>query len=355
MSVVIVTGSCGLAGSETVSFFANKGFDLVGFDSDMRKTFFGNDASVAWNKKRLLRKHRNYRHYDTDIRDGSKVAKLFGKYSRDTVLVVHTAAQPSHDWAACDPQTDFSINANGTLNLLEALRKHCPKAVFIFTSSNKVYGDRPNSLPFVELETRYELPGDHSNYLGIDEKMSIDACMHSLFGVSKAAADLLVQEYGRYFGIRTGIFRCGCLTGPLHSPAEGHGFLAYLVKCCLSGKKYTIFGYKGKQVRDNIHSFDLTRAFYHFFQAPRAGEVYNVGGSRFSNISVLEAIELCQKISGRKVDYDYIDKSRAGDHIWWISNISKFRSHYPAWDYKFGIEETVRGIFEAEKENRRSV
>ncbi|MFA5275929.1 MAG: NAD-dependent epimerase/dehydratase family protein [Candidatus Omnitrophota bacterium] len=349
MPVVIVTGSCGLIGSETVSFFAEKGFDIIGIDNNMRKDFFGNDGSVIWNRKLLEKKYKNYAHYNIDIRDDSRINRLFKKFAKNTILIVHAAAQPSHDWAARAPKIDFAVNANGTLNLLEAARNYSPKAVFIFTSTNKVYGDRPNSLPLLELDKRYELPEGHPYFKGIDEGMSVDNCLHSLFGASKVAADILTQEYGRYFGMKTAIFRAGCLTGPLHSGAELHGFLSYLVKCAITKKEYRIFGYKGKQVRDNIHSFDLVNAFYHFFQKPRSGEVYNIGGSRFANVSVLEAIEMCEKLTGDKFKYEYIETNRIGDHIWWISDVSKFKSHYPQWKYKFGIEETIKQIYEAQK------
>ena len=264
---------------------------------------------------------------------------------------MHAAAQPSHDWAARDPKIDFTVNANGTLVLLEALRKFCPQAVFIFTSTNKVYGDRPNYLPLVELDKRYELPKEHQYYKGIDESMSIDNCLHSLFGASKAAADILVQEYGKYFGLKTGTFRGGCLTGPTHSGAQLHGFLSYLVKCLVTQRKYKIFGYKGKQVRDNIHSLDLVNAFYHFFRSPRSGEVYNIGGSRFANVSILEAIEISEKLSGLKMDCEYVPENRRGDHIWWVSDVSKFKAHYPQWEYKYGIEDTLREIYLAQKES----
>ena len=349
MSVVVVTGSCGLIGSETVGFFAEKGFDVVGIDNNMRKFFFGNDGSVIWNKNRLKKKYKNYIHYDIDIRDGRRINGLFKKLVKDIVLVVHAAAQPSHDWAARSPKIDFAVNAVGTLNLLEAVRSYAQDAVFIFTSTNKVYGDRPNSLPLIELEKRYELAENHPYYKGIDESMSIDNCLHSVFGASKVAADIMVQEYGKYFNLKTGVFRGGCLTGPAHSGAELHGFLSYLVKCLLTKRKYRIFGYKGKQVRDNIHSFDLVNAFYHFFQKPRSGEVYNIGGGRFANVSILETIGMCEKITGEKFEYEYVDSNRIGDHIWWISDISKFRSHYPAWQYKFGIEDTIKQIYETQK------
>jgi len=350
MSVVMVSGSCGLIGSETVSFFCEKGFDVVGIDNNMRQLFFGADGSILWNKKRLQKKYRNYRHFSVDVRDEKKIQGLFSKFKKDIALIVHTAAQPSHDWAARDPKIDFTVNALGTLVMLEATRKFSPDAVFIFTSTNKVYGDRPNSLPLVELDKRYELPKDHQYYKGIDESMSIDNCLHSLFGASKVAADVLVQEYGKYFGLKSAIFRGGCLTGPGHSGAQLHGFLSYLVKCLVIGRKYKIFGYKAKQVRDNIHSFDLVNAFYQFFKNPRHGEVYNMGGSRFANVSILEAIDMCEKISGIKLEYDYLPDNRRGDHIWWISDVSKFKSHYPDWNYKYNIEDTLKEIYQAQKE-----
>ncbi|MCX5713409.1 MAG: NAD-dependent epimerase/dehydratase family protein [Candidatus Omnitrophica bacterium] len=349
MSVVVVTGSCGLVGSESVEFFAKKGFDVLGIDNNMRRFFFGEDGSILWNKKRLLKNYKNYVHFALDIRDKNRIDRLFKKYSKSIALIIHAAAQPSHDWAARSPDIDFGVNAGGTLNMLEACRRFSPQSVFIFTSTNKVYGDRPNFLPFDELEKRYELKNGHQYYKGIDESMSIDSCLHSVFGASKVAADIMTQEYGRYFGLKTGVFRGGCLTGPQHSGAVLHGFLAYLVKCCITGRKYTIYGYKGKQVRDNIHSFDLVNAFYHFFQSPREAEVYNMGGGRFANISVLEAIDLCQEISGKKMAYEYADNNRIGDHIWWISDVSKFKSHYPQWDYKYSIKDTVKEIYETQR------
>ena len=349
MPVIIVTGSCGLIGSETVSFFAEKGFDIAGIDNNMRQTFFGLDGSILWNQKRLQRLHKNYRHYSVDIRNQVKINSIFKKYNKDIALIVHAAAQPSHDWAAKDPALDFEVNATGTLILLEALRRFCPQAVFIFTSTNKVYGDTPNRLPLIEEEKRFDISPGHRYFKGIDESMSIDNCLHSVFGASKVAADIMTQEYGKYFQLKTGVFRGGCLTGPAHSGAELHGFLAYLVKCAVAKRKYKIYGYKGKQVRDNIHSFDLVNAFYHYFQNPRLGEVYNMGGGRFANVSLLEAIEICEKLTGEKFTYEYIDTPRIGDHIWWISDASKFKSHYPSWNYKFGIEETIKQIYEAKR------
>ncbi len=349
MSTVLVTGSCGLIGSEAVSFFCEKGFDVIGIDNNMRKTFFGKDGSIVWNKKRLEKKYKNFTNYSIDIRQTGKINKLFKKIGKNTVLVIHAAAQPSHDWAARAPMTDFSVNAVGTLVLLEAFRKYSPKAVFIFTSTNKVYGDRPNSLPLIELGKRYELPKEHQYYKGIDESMSIDNCLHSLFGASKVSADVLTQEYGKYFGFKTGVFRGGCLTGPSHSGAELHGFLSYLVRCCISKRKYMVYGYKGKQVRDNIHSSDLISAFYCFFKQPRSGEVYNIGGGRFANVSMLEAIEITERTANNKLNYEYVDKNRVGDHIWWVSDVSKFKSHYPQWEYKYNIEDTIKEIFETQK------
>lgn len=333
----LVTGSAGLIGSEAAKFFADKEFDIVGIDNNMRSYFFGEEASTEWNRKKVEEKLKgSYTHYNADIRDNDAISKIFKEHKFD--LIIHTAAQPSHDWAAREPFTDFSVNAQGTLVMLENMRQHCPEAVFIFTSTNKVYGDTPNSLPLVELEKRWELPKDHHFYKGIDESMSIDQTKHSIFGASKVAADVMVQEYGRYFGFKTAVFRGGCLTGPSHSGAELHGFLAYLIKCIYSGKKYTIFGYKGKQVRDNIHSHDLVNAFWHFYQKPRSGEVYNMGGARNSNISMLEAIEQIEKRLGKKANYELSDENRIGDHIWYISDVSKFKKHYPDWDFEYDID-----------------
>lgn len=345
MDVALITGSAGLIGSEAVSFFSSR-FDLiVGIDNDLRSYFFGEGGSTEWNKRRLEEKVSNYKHYGLDIRDTEALRQVFNAYGKDIKLVLHTAAQPSHDWAAKEPFTDFTVNANGTLNLLEMTRLHAPDAVFIFTSTNKVYGDTPNSLPLQELEERWEIAQDHPYYaLGIDERMSIDQSKHSLFGASKVAADILVQEYGKYFGMRTGVFRGGCLTGPNHSGAKLHGFLSYLMKCAVTKEHYTIFGYKGKQVRDNIHSYDLVNMFWHFYSDPRPGEVYNAGGGRHSNCSMLEAIALCEKISGNKMAYHYSEDNRIGDHIWWISDTSRFRSHYPGWEYHYGLTDILTGI-----------
>lgn len=349
MSVVIVTGSAGLIGSEAVRFFCKKNFDVVGIDNNFRKTFFGEDACTEWNRKELEKECRDYYHHSIDIRDNEKIREIFKKYRKDISLIIHAAAQPSHDWAASDPFMDFTVNANGTLVMLENFRQYCSEAAFIFTSTNKVYGDLPNSLPLKELDTRWELDSSHKWFEGIDETMSIDQSVHSLFGASKVAADLLVQEYGKYFGLKTGVFRGGCLTGPSHSGTRLHGFLSYLMRCCITGYKYSIYGYKGKQVRDNIHSYDLVNMFWHFFQNPRYGEVYNVGGARHSNCSILEAIELCQEISGHKLNYEYVDEARVGDHIWWISSLTKFKQHYPEWNLKYNLKSILEEIYDIQK------
>ena len=316
----------------------------------MRQYFFGEEASTDWNKVRLENSISNYEHHPMDIRDYAAAEKVFQKYGSDIQLIVHTAAQPSHDWAAKEPLTDFHVNATGTLNLLELTRLHAPKAVFIFTSTNKVYGDNPNYLPLEEKETRWEISEQHPYYThGIDEHLSLDHTKHSVFGSSKVAADIMAQEYGRYFQMNIGVFRGGCLTGPRHSGAQLHGFLAYLMKCALTKKPYTIFGYKGKQVRDNIHSRDLVELFWHFYQAPRQGEAYNVGGGRFSNCSMLEGIQLCEQITGNKMQYSYSETNRIGDHIWYISDMSKFRKHYPGWTWKYNLEDTLTQMFEEMK------
>jgi CDP-paratose 2-epimerase len=346
MNIALVTGSGGLIGSESVSFFQDK-FDLVvGIENNLREYFFGKDGSVEWNRKRLEQAYTNFRNYDVDIRDIQGLRKIVEEYGKDIKLILHTAAQPSHDWAAKEPFTDFSVNANGTLNILEMARQYCPDAVFIFTSTNKVYGDTPNYLPLVELEERWEIDVDHPYFEnGIDEHMSIDQSKHSLFGASKVAADILVQEYGKYFGMKTGVFRGGCLTGPNHSGAQLHGFLSYLMKCAITGNPYTVFGYKGKQVRDNIHSWDLVNLFWHFYHDPKHGEVYNVGGGRHSNCSMMEAIRLCEEITGKKMNHSYSQDNRIGDHIWWISDMSRFRRDFPQWTWKYNIKDILVQIY----------
>jgi CDP-paratose 2-epimerase len=340
---VLITGSAGLIGSESSKFFANHGFTVYGIDNDMRRYFFGDEASTKWSKNQLEQTLKDkYNHFSVDIRDYKKLEEIFQKHTFD--LIIHTAAQPSHDWAAKEPHTDFSVNATGTLNLLELFRIYSPKGVFIFTSTNKVYGDTPNRLPLLELDTRYELPDDHHFYQGVNESMSIDNSKHSIFGASKVAADIMVQEYGKYFGLNTVAFRGGCLTGPAHSGAKLHGFLAYLIKCIALGIPYTIIGYKGKQVRDNIHSYDLVNAFYHFYKKPRKGEVYNIGGSRHSNVSILEAINSIEKTLKKKAKVKYEKKNRSGDHQWYISDVSKFQSHYPSWNYTYNNDDIIEEI-----------
>jgi CDP-paratose 2-epimerase len=346
MPVAIITGSGGLVGSESVGFFVEQGWDVIGIENDMRAQFFGPEASTAWQTRRLTECYPEFRCQEIDIRDSDAVDSFFASHALDLELVVHTAAQPSHDWAATDPHTDFTVNANGTLNLLEATRRHKPDATFVYTSTNKVYGDRPNALPLVELDQRLELPDDHEWYEGIPVSMPIDRCLHSLFGASKAAADLIVQEYGRYFEMPTVCFRCGCLTGPNHSGTRLHGFLSYLMRCTVTGKSYTVFGYDGKQVRDNLHSADLVRAFAAFHAAPRPGAVYNIGGGRESNCSMLEAIEMCERIAGRELSWTLDEEPRIGDHRWWISDLSEFRRDHSGWELEYGVEEILREIHE---------
>jgi CDP-paratose 2-epimerase len=348
MDIALVTGSAGLIGAESVRFLSDKNFKILGIDNNMRQEFFGTEASTDWQRKQLEEQIPSYNHLNIDIRNQEEVFKIFKEYTNDIKLIIHTAAQPSHDWAAKDPFKDFSVNANGTLTLLEATRKYAPNSVFIFTSTNKVYGDTPNNLPLIELEKRWEIASNHQfSQNGIDESMSIDQTKHSLFGASKVAADVLVQEYGKYFGMKTGVFRGGCLTGPGHSGTQLHGFLAYLMKCAISGNQYTIFGYKGKQVRDNIHSFDLVNMFWHFFLNPKEGEVYNSGGSRHSNCSMMEAIELCEHITGKKMNFRYDETNRIGDHIWYISDVQKFKKHYPNWNFKYNLNDILLQMYDA--------
>lgn len=341
---IIVTGSAGLIGSETVRTFAKDGARVVGIDNDMRAQFFGAEASTKKTRDDLVANVRDYEHHNIDIRDTGAVNELLKRHRGEIFSIVHTASQPSHDWAAREPQTDFTVNANGTLNLLEAARMFCPEAPFVFCSTNKVYGDTPNRLPLHELEKRWEIEPGHEYEPGISETMSIDYTKHSLFGASKTAADILVQEYGRYFGMPTVSFRGGCLTGPAQAGTELHGFLSYLMVCTVTDRPYRVFGYKGKQVRDNIHSLDLVEAFKEFINAPRAGEVYNIGGSRHSNCSMLEAIDLCEEVAGKKLKWTYEETNRIGDHIWWISDIRKFQSHYPNWKFRYDLHTVVDEI-----------
>jgi len=353
MSVAVITGSAGLVGSEAAAHFGSLGFQIVGIDNDMRSQFFGAEATTAPNLERLRQNLSAYEHHSVDIRDQAAIDAIFRRYGRAITLVIHTAAQPSHDWAARAPAVDFTINANGTSVLLEATRTFAPDAVFIFMSTNKVYGDRPNQLPLIEHDTRWEIDPAHLYARGIPEEMSIDSCLHSLFGASKVAADVLVQEYGRYFGMRTVCFRGGCLTGPHHAGTQLHGFLSYLVKCTLTGMPYTVFGYRGKQVRDNIHSADLVRAFEAFYRAPRCGEVYNMGGGRFSNCSMLEAIALAEEITGKQLNWTYEEDNRIGDHIWWISDLARFQGHYPSWSPAYNIADIIAEIAESGRERWR--
>jgi CDP-paratose 2-epimerase len=345
MPVAIITGSGGLIGSESVRFFAQQGFDVLGIENDMRAHFFGPEASTAAVTTRLEDEVDAFTHVDLDIRDADGVLRVFERHERAIELVVHAAAQPSHDWAASDPQTDFGVNAQGTLNLLEAARQHAPDATFVFMSNNKVYGDRPNHLPLRDVGTRLELPPGHRWYRGIDIEMPLDLCTHSLFGVSKAAADLMVQEYGRYFEMPTVCFRGGCLTGPQHAGAQLHGFLAYLMKCAATGEPYTVFGYEGKQVRDNLHASDVVAAFAAFHADPRPAAVYNLGGGRESNVSVLEAIAMCEDITGNELRYELSPHARTGDHRWWISDLDAFKRDYPSWSVTKTIEGVLREIY----------
>jgi len=347
VKTILVTGSSGLIGSEAVEHFDRQGHTVIGVDNNMRRVFFGEPGDTTWNLERLRSVTRNFTHFNLDIRDRLALEELFRAHAFD--LIVHCAAQPSHDKARDIPILDFEVNALGTVNLLEATRLHRPDAVFVFLSTNKVYGDTPNRLPLRELEKRWEIESGHEYEPGISETMSIDHTKHSLFGASKVAGDVLVQEYGRYFGMPTVSFRGGCLTGPAHAGTELHGFLSYLMICTVTGRPYRVFGYKGKQVRDNIHSFDLVEAFVEFIRAPRLGEVYNIGGSRHSNCSMLEAIDLCEEISGRKLTWNYEETNRIGDHIWWISDVQKFQQHYPNWKFRYGLGEILQEIHRAVK------
>ncbi|MDX9864969.1 MAG: NAD-dependent epimerase/dehydratase family protein [Anaerolineaceae bacterium] len=351
MTIAMITGSAGLIGSEAAEFFAEQGFDIVGIDNDLRSYFFGSNASTAWRRQILEQKlGKQYTHFETDIRDYNALENIFRRYGKDIELVIHTAAQPSHDWAAREPLTDFGVNATGTLNMLEITRKTNPDAIFIFTSTNKVYGDTPNQLPLIEQETRWEIAPDHPYAKGIPEDMTIDNSTHSIFGASKVAADVMVQEYGHYFDMPTACMRGGCLTGPNHSGTALHGFLAYLMKCAATHTPYTIYGYQGKQVRDNIHSADLINAMYAFYKMPRVAEVYNMGGGRFSNCSMLEAIQLCEEITSNPMEWTYSETNRVGDHIWYISDLSKFQAHYPDWKLTYDVPHILREIFEQNRQ-----
>ncbi len=346
MSIVIITGSTGLVGSESVNFFSDKGFDVIGIDNNLRQFFFGKDGSTKWLKSRLLKRNKKFRNYSIDIRNTSGLEKIFRKYNKNIKLILHCAAQPSHDYGKNFPIIDFNINATGTLNLLELTKKFCSDAPFIFMSTNKVYGDNPNKLNFTEKKTRWELKTSEKYYSGIDENFSIDNCTHSFFGVSKTYADLIVQEYGKNVGLKTVCFRSGCITGPNHSGAKLHGFLSYLVKLTLSKKKYSIIGYKGKQVRDNLHSYDLVNCFWHFFKKPRVGEIYNMGGGRYSNCSIIEALDVVENLTGLNINKQKIETPRIGDHIWYISSLKKFKKHYPNWKQKYNTKKIIEELIE---------
>ena len=352
MNTLLVTGSSGLIGSEVVSYFCRLGWDVHGVDNNMRADFFGAQGDTRWNQRRLTSLHPKFHHHELDIRNRSGVLALL-QALRPTLLV-HAAAQPSHDLAASRPFDDFDVNAAGTLNLLEGVRQHVPQCVFVHMSTNKVYGDRPNSIRLRELATRWEY--DDSEYEnGIPETFSIDQSKHSLFGASKAAGDVMVQEYGRYFGLKCCALRGGCLTGPNHSGVELHGFLSYLIKCNVEGRAYKVYGYKGKQVRDNIHSLDVARFIHAFFQQPRCGEVYNIGGGRANSVSILEAFDRIAAISGRKMNYEYVDQHREGDHICYISNLKKMHAHYPAWDVTKSLDHIFEEIYAATAGKRHAV
>ena len=344
MSVVLVTGSCGLVGSESVKFFSSKGFDVIGIDNNSRLNFFGKDGDTTWIKNNLIKKHKNYTHKNIDIRNYSALEKIFKKNKNSIKLIIHSAAQPSHDWAKKKPFIDFSINALGTLNLLNLTKKYSYNSPFIFLSTNKVYGDNPNFLPLKELNSRWEISKKHKYFKGISEGMSIDNCVHSFFGASKSYADLIVQEYGKNDGLKTVCFRAGCITGPNHSGAKLHGFLSYLVKSSIKKNEYTIFGYKGKQVRDNIHSNDLIKCFWNYFVKPRVGEIYNIGGGRKSNCSVIEALRYVELLKNIRVKKNYSKVNRVGDHIWYISDTSKFKRHYPNWKQKYDTKKIIEEL-----------
>lgn len=344
MRVALITGSCGLVGSESSIFFSQKGFKVIGIDNNSRRFFFGKDGDINWVKRKLKKTLKNYDHFNIDIKNYKNLQKIFKKYKKNIKLIIHAAAQPSHDWAKDKPLIDFRINAEGTLNLLELTKIHCPNAPFIFMSTNKVYGDNPNTLPLIEKKTRWEIKSSHKFKSGIDETMSIDNCIHSFFGASKSYADLIVQEYGKNAGLKTACFRAGCITGPNHSGAKLHGFLSYLVKASIQKKKYTLIGYKGKQVRDNIHSQDLVQCFWQFYKKPGFGEVYNTGGGRYSNCSIIEALNLIEKITGTKIKRRIIKQNRIGDHIWYISSMKKFKKKYPKWKQKYSTYKIIKEL-----------
>lgn len=341
MSLILITGSCGLVGSESVNFFHEKGFEVIGIDNNLRQKFFGQDGSTKWVKKEIIKKNKNYIHKEVDIRNFNKLEKIFKKYKKNIKMIIHCAAQPSHDYAKNNSILDFQVNGQGTHNLLELTKNYCSDSPFIFMSTNKVYGDNPNKLSIFSNKKRFELKRNHRFYKGIDETFTIDNCIHSFFGVSKTYADLLVQEYGKNIGLKTVCFRAGCITGPNHSGAKLHGFLSFLVKQCLNKKKYSIIGYGGKQVRDNIHSFDLVNCFWEFYKKPTIGNVFNIGGGRKSNCSINEAIEIIEEKIKKKIKKEFIKKNRVGDHIWYITNNSKFKNQYPNWKQKYDTKDII--------------
>ena len=346
MKIALITGSCGLVGSESAAFFSKKGFKIIGIDNNYRKVFFGKDGDISWLRNKLKKELKNYEHFNTDIRNFKNLKKIFKKFKKNISLIIHAAAQPSHDWAKNKAFIDFDINAKGTLNLLELTKLYCPNAPFIFMSTNKVYGDNPNLLPLMEKKTRWEIKKNHKFKSGIDESMSIDNCTHSFFGASKSYADLIVQEYGKNIGLKTACFRAGCITGPNHSGAKLHGFLSYLVKASLQSKKYFLIGYKGKQVRDNIHSNDLVSCFWEYYKKPGHGEVYNIGGGRYSNCSVIEALNIVEDIAGIKIKKKILKQNRIGDHIWYVSNTRKFKKKYPNWKQRFSTRRIINELVE---------
>ena len=354
VSVIVVTGSGGLVGSEAVNFFCSLGFTVVGIDNDMRASFFGSSGSTEARTRQLARRHSSFVREAFDIRDHDKARDLFRRYRSSLAGVIHCAAQPSHDWAAKNPRWDFTVNANGTLNLLEATREFAPETPFIFMSTNKVYGDRPNEFDYVEEELRWSPAPSHPWRTGFNEQLQIDQTKHSLFGVSKASADLMVQEYGRYFGMLTGVFRGGCLTGPGQAGVELHGFLSFLIKCTVNRQRYTVFGHKAKQVRDNIHSADLVELFRHFLESPGSGEVFNVGGGREANVSMIEAIQMAQTISGRRLDWTLVPEARQGDHIWYVSELSRVKSRFPEWEVRRSIEQIMTEMVDFEEFQART-
>jgi CDP-paratose 2-epimerase len=348
---ILVTGSSGLIGSEVCQFFADQGYAVHGVDNNQRAVFFGAAGDTRWNQRRLETSLPTFHHHELDVRDRPGVLALLKAVK--PAVIVHAAAQPSHDRAAAIPFDDFDTNAVGTLNLLEGARRACPEAPFVHMSTNKVYGDAPNRIALRELPTRWDY-ADPGYEHGIPETLTVDQSLHSLFGASKIAADVMVQEYGRYFGMPTCCLRGGCLTGPNHSGVELHGFLSYLVKCNLEGREYRIYGYKGKQVRDNIHSFDLVNAFWCVFQRPRSAEVYNIGGARHANCSMLEAIKMCEDLTGRPMNWSYVEDNRVGDHIWWIGDVRRFQSHYPEWRFTYDIRVMLAEIHDAMRQRTHS-